>query len=95
MVSPAKGDFPSIPLNDEGRRVAGLWDPATVGACQAYVAAGLMRTSANATFIADAIDAVRAKDWDGATLTSLRTIATDLGRLIRDMAAIVAADQDD
>ena len=43
MVTPAKGDFTSIPLNDEGRRVAGLWDPATEGACQAYGAAGLMR----------------------------------------------------
>jgi hypothetical protein len=43
MVTPEKGDFTSIPLNDEGRRVAGLWDPATDGACQAYGAAGLMR----------------------------------------------------
>jgi hypothetical protein len=43
MVTPPKGDFTSIPLSDEGRRVAGLWDPATDGACQAYGAAGLMR----------------------------------------------------
>ena len=43
MVTPQKGDFTSIPLNDEGRRVAGLWDPATDGSCQAYGAAGLMR----------------------------------------------------
>jgi hypothetical protein len=43
MVTPPKGDFTSIPLSDEGRRVAGLWDPATDGACQAFGAAGLMR----------------------------------------------------
>ena len=28
MMVPAKGDFSSIPLNAEGRRVANLWDPA-------------------------------------------------------------------
>ncbi len=43
MVTPPKGDFTSIPVSDEGRRVAGLWDPATDGTCQAYGAAGLMR----------------------------------------------------
>ncbi len=43
MVTPDKGDFTSIPVSDEGRRVAGLWDPATDGSCKAYGAAGLMR----------------------------------------------------
>src|SRR6516164_1815309 len=28
MVTPPKGDYPSIPLNAEGRRVADAWDPA-------------------------------------------------------------------
>ncbi len=28
MIVPAKGDFSSIPLNPEGRRVANQWDPA-------------------------------------------------------------------
>ena len=28
MVTPKKGDHPSVPLNAEGVRVAGLWDPA-------------------------------------------------------------------
>lgn len=43
MVTPPKGDFTSIPLSDEGRRVAGQWDPASDGSCQAFGAAGLMR----------------------------------------------------
>jgi hypothetical protein len=43
MVTPPKGDFISIPLSDEGRRVAGQRDPASDGACQAFGAAGLMR----------------------------------------------------
>src|SRR6185503_589934 len=28
MVTPKKGDFPSIPVNAEGRQVANAWDPA-------------------------------------------------------------------
>jgi hypothetical protein len=28
MVTPAKGDYASVPLNPEGRKVADTWDPA-------------------------------------------------------------------
>ena len=47
MLPPLKGDFESIPLTPEGRRVANLWDPAKDEAageqCKAYGSAGLMR----------------------------------------------------
>lgn len=47
MVTPAKGDYASVPLNPEGRKVADAWDPdkdeATGEQCKAYGAAGLMR----------------------------------------------------
>jgi len=43
MVTPPKGDVASVPLNDEGRRVAEQWNPATDGACEAYGAAALLR----------------------------------------------------
>ena len=47
MVTPSKGDFPSIPLNMEGQKVAEAWDPARDEAageqCKAYGAPGLMR----------------------------------------------------
>lgn len=47
MMTPAKGDFSFVPLNAEGRRVAGLWDPAADEAagnqCRAFGAAGIMR----------------------------------------------------
>jgi hypothetical protein len=43
MLTPPKGDYTSIPLSDEGRRVAFQWDPQTDGSCKAYGAAGLMR----------------------------------------------------
>jgi hypothetical protein len=42
MTTPPKGDYISIPLSDEGRKVAFAWDPKTDGSCKAYGAAGLM-----------------------------------------------------
>jgi hypothetical protein len=47
MVTPAKGDYASVPLNPEGRKVADTWDPAKDEAageqCKSYGAPGLMR----------------------------------------------------
>jgi hypothetical protein len=47
MMTPAKGDYPSVPLNPEGRKVADAWDPAKDEAagnqCKAYGAGGIMR----------------------------------------------------
>src|SRR6266446_4349151 len=47
MVTPAKGDYPSIPLNAEGRKVADAWDPvkdeAAGAQCKSYGAGGIMR----------------------------------------------------
>ncbi len=47
MVTPAKGDYTSVPLNAEGRKVADAWDPAKDEAagnqCKAYGAAAIMR----------------------------------------------------
>jgi hypothetical protein len=47
MMTPKKGDFPSIPLNADGRQVANAWDPAKDEAageqCKTYGAPGVMR----------------------------------------------------
>jgi hypothetical protein len=46
MMTPPKGDYPSIPLNAEGRRVADGWDPAKESAddrCKAYGVGNIMR----------------------------------------------------
>src|SRR5215470_9178602 len=47
MVTPARGDFASIPFNAEGRRVGEAWDPAkdeSAGEqCKAYGTGGIMR----------------------------------------------------
>jgi len=47
MVTPPKGDYSSVPINAEGRRIADMWDPAKDtadgNACKSYGAAGIMR----------------------------------------------------
>jgi hypothetical protein len=47
MMTPAKGDFPSIPLNPEGVKAANEWDPAKDEAagnqCKSYGAGNIMR----------------------------------------------------
>ncbi|MBV8730126.1 MAG: hypothetical protein JO336_09985, partial [Acidobacteriia bacterium] len=47
MITPPKGDYASVPLNAEGRKVADTWDPAKDEAaglqCKSYGAAALMR----------------------------------------------------
>jgi hypothetical protein len=47
MVTPAKGDYASVPISNEGRRLADTWDPVKDeregNACRAYGAAAIMR----------------------------------------------------
>ena len=42
MTTPPKGDYISVPLSDEGRRIADTWTPAMDGSCKAYGAGGIM-----------------------------------------------------
>src|SRR5260370_22029444 len=46
MITPDKGDFSSVPLNPEGRRVANTWDPekdeADDNQCKSYGEAAVM-----------------------------------------------------
>jgi hypothetical protein len=45
MLIPKKGDYASVPLSAEGRKVADSWDPSKLATdgCKAYGAAALMR----------------------------------------------------
>src|SRR5713101_2593807 len=45
MLTPPKGDYASVPLNDEGRKVADTWDPAQAASdgCKPFGAAAVMR----------------------------------------------------
>jgi hypothetical protein len=42
MTTPPRGDYISVPLTEEGRRVADNWTPALDGSCKAYGAGGVM-----------------------------------------------------
>jgi hypothetical protein len=59
MVTPAKGDYQSIPINAAAQKVADAWDPARDEAageqCKGYGAPGLMRapTRLNITWLDD------------------------------------------
>ena len=50
MVTPGKGDYQGVPINDQGRRVAEAWDPtadeAAGNQCKAYGAGAIMRVPA-------------------------------------------------
>jgi hypothetical protein len=47
MITPDKGDFPGVPANAEGRRIANMWDPdkdqASGLQCKSYGAGAIMR----------------------------------------------------
>jgi hypothetical protein len=47
MVTPAKGDYTSVPLNESGKKAADAWDPLSDekggNQCKAYGAAAIMR----------------------------------------------------
>jgi hypothetical protein len=49
MLTPAKGDYASIPINLEAKKVADTWDPSRDDAvgdrCKSYEAPGLMRAA--------------------------------------------------
>jgi hypothetical protein len=74
MMTPAKGDFSSIPLNPEGRRFAQQWDPAKDEAagnqCAPYGAGGFTRM-AGRLHITWQDDTTLKVDSDTATQTRL------------------------
>lgn len=72
MTTPRKGDYTSIPISDEGRRVADAWDPATDGSCKAYGAGGLMRIPTRLRI-----------SWKGDEALSVETDAGQQTRLLR------------
>jgi hypothetical protein len=71
MITPPKGDYASVPLNNEGRRVADQWDPSQDGACEAYGAAALLRMPTR----------LRIR-WDG---DERLVLETDAGRQVRTL----------
>jgi hypothetical protein len=69
MVTPPKGDYASVPLNDLGKQVADTWTTAQDGSCKAYGVGGLMRLPLRVRF-----------SWEG---DSALKIETDRGKQVR------------
>jgi hypothetical protein len=85
MTTPPKGDYISIPLSDEGRKVAFAWDPKTEGSCKAYGAAGLLHIPTRLNISWQSDDVLKVEADAGAQTRLLRFIqARDSGLGARD-----------
>jgi hypothetical protein len=76
MMTPPKGDYSSVPLNGEGRRVADSWDLAKDKAdgneCRAFGAAGVMRRPGRLHIT-----------WENDSAITIETSAGNQTRLLR------------
>ena len=74
MVTPAKGDYPSVPLNAAGKRVADAWDPAKDEAagdqCKSYGAGNIIRQPGRLHITWEDDNTLRV-DFDAGTQTRL------------------------
>jgi hypothetical protein len=79
MATPRKGDFESVPLNAEGRRVANMWnldaDTAAGEQCKAFGVGGLMRQPGR-LHITWADDDTLKVEFDAGTQTRLLEFGT-------------------
>ena len=71
MTTPPRGDYISLPLSDEGRRVADTWLPAMDGSCKAYGAGGVMWMPTRLRI-----------SWDGDAVLKVETDAGQQTRLL-------------
>jgi hypothetical protein len=73
MLTAPKGDYASVPLNPEGIRVAGTWDPANAASdgCKAYGVAAIMREPGRLHIT-----------WDNDTTLKIETDAGQQTRLL-------------
>jgi hypothetical protein len=83
MLAAPKGDVGGIPVNAEGRRVAGTWDAAkdetSEDACKAYGAGGVMRMPGRLHITWEADDTLKVESEAGAQ-TRLLTFGTPRGQ---------------
>ena len=71
MTTPPRGDYISLPLSEEGRRVADTWTPAQDGSCKAYGAGGVMWLPTRLRI-----------SWDGDRVLKVETDAGQQTRLL-------------
>jgi hypothetical protein len=74
MIMPPKGDYTSVPLNPEGRKMADAWEPARAASdgCKPFGAAAIMRVPGRLRV-----------SWDSDSLLKIETDAGKQTRLLR------------
>lgn len=74
MLTPRKGDYSSVPLNAEGRKLADTWDASKLASdgCRAYGSAAIMRVPGRLRIA-----------WDNDTTVKIETDAGQQTRLLR------------
>jgi hypothetical protein len=74
MIMPPKGDYTSVPLNAEGRKVADAWNPSNIPSdgCKPYGAAAILRVPGRLHVT-----------WDGDTVLKVETDAGKQTRLLQ------------
>jgi hypothetical protein len=93
MTTPPKGDYISIPLSDEGRKVAFAWDPKTEGSCKAYGAAGLFHVPTRLNISWQGDDVLKVESDAGAQTRLLRFGSTrDSGLATRSLQGFSVAE---
>jgi len=65
MQTPPKGDYASLPLNNEGRRVADLWSEDRDGSCLAFGAVSMLRVPTRARISWEDADTLRIETDNG------------------------------
>ena len=84
MVTPAKGDYDSVPLNADGRRTADTWDPkrdeAAGDQCRSYGAPAIMRVPGR-IHITWENDTTLRIDTEAGTQTRLLRFGSNTGRI--------------
>ncbi len=89
MVTPPKGDYASVPLNPEGRRVADTWDVAKDDAagnqCKAYGVGGISRQPGRVHFTWDNDNTLK-MEYDAGTADAAPALRQDPASGREDMA---------
>jgi len=71
MLTPPKGDYTGVPLNDAGRKISDAWSEAEDGSCKAYGVGGLLRMPTHLKIDWESDEVLRIKTDSGLQVRSI------------------------